>query len=428
MKRSIVFGLAAVAVAVTAGDASAFGRGGGRGGAVGGGGYARPATLPAYGGGGATRSGSGSYTTQGGSTIKYGGAGVSGTTPRGVDYGRGVGGVQVTTPGGQTATRVGSGGVAQGPGGVTVGGSRGVGVASGPGGTAVGGYRGGAAVGPGGVVAGGTRAGAASTPFGTFTGAAHGGVAVGPYGGVAARGGAVATGPGGTAARFGTVYASPFHVASCGAAVRGGYAYHTAYFNPAWYTAHPAAWTAARLTSAAVWASSTYASAASYCDAPAEPVNYDYGSTVVYQGDDVYQDGEKVATADEYATQATAIADTGRGAKPAADEEWKPLGVFGMVQGEETVANTLFQLAVNKAGVLRGNYYDALGDNTLPVYGSVDKKTGRAAWSVGEKKEIVYEAGLSNLTQAQSTVLIHYGKEKTRQMILVRLEDPKTEK
>jgi hypothetical protein len=139
----------------------------------------------------------------------------------------------------------------------------------------------------------------------------------------------------------------------------------------------------------------------------------------------VYQDGEKVATADEYATQATAIADTGRAAKPAADEEWKPLGVFGMVQGEETVANTLFQLAVNKAGVIRGNYYDALGDNTLPVFGSVDKKTGRAAWSVGEKKEIVYEAGLSNLTDAQCTVLIHYGKEKNRQMVLVRLEDPK---
>jgi hypothetical protein len=93
-----------------------------------------------------------------------------------------------------------------------------------------------------------------------------------------------------------------------------------------------------------------------------------------------------------------------------------------MVQGEETVANNLFQLAINKAGVIRGNYYDALGDNNLPVFGSVDQKTQRAAWSVGDKKDIVYEAGLYNLTQPECTVLIHYGSEKTRQMMLIRLE------
>lgn len=434
MKRFIAFGLAVAAVAFTAGEASAFGRGGGRGGGFGGGGgYARPAassyghasTLPA----GGYRSGSGSYTTQRGGTIDYAGAGHRGTTPGGIDYGRGVGGFQATTAGGHTVTRVGSGGIAQGPGGMTVGGGRGIGVATGPGGTAIGAHRGGAAVGPGGVVAGGSRVGGISTPGGMWAGGARGGVAVGHYGGVAVgRSGAVAAGPGGVAVRHSTFYASSFGLASQGAVVRGGYAYHRAYFNAGWYTAHPAAWRAAGLTAAAVWTNATYASAAAYCGAPAEPVSYDYGSTIVYEGDDVYQDGEKVATADEYATQATVIADTGRQAKPPADDAWQPLGVFGMVQGEETVANTLFQLAVNKAGVIRGNYYDALGDNTLPVYGSVDKKTGRAAWSVGEKREIVYEAGLSNLTEAQSTVLIHYGKEKTRQMVLVRIEEPKDKK
>jgi uncharacterized protein (TIGR02246 family) len=83
---------------------------------------------------------------------------------------------------------------------------------------------------------------------------------------------------------------------------------------------------------------------------------------------------EHLATAEVYAEQATAIADVGRAEQPAAaDEERQPLGVYGMVQGEEAVANVLFQLAVNKAGLIRGNYYDALGDNTLPVFGSVDK-------------------------------------------------------
>jgi hypothetical protein len=209
-------------------------------------------------------------------------------------------------------------------------------------------------------------------------------------------------------------------------AVRNGYAYGREYFTPTWYAAHPGAWRAARWATAGVWAAATWAGAASYAGVPLETAtSYDYGSTIVYQDDAVYVNGEQLATAEVYAEQATAIADAGRAEPPAAaDEEWQPLGVFGMVQGEETVANTLFQLAVNKAGLIRGNYYDALGDNNLPVFGSVDKKTQRAAWSVGEKKEIVYEAGLYNLTQPECTVLIHYGKEKTRQMILVRLEQP----
>jgi hypothetical protein len=40
------------------------------------------------------------------------------------------------------------------------------------------------------------------------------------------------------------------------------------------------------------------------------------------------------------------------------------------------------------------------------------------AWSIGDKKTTVFEAGLNNLTQEQTTLLVHYGKERTRQMIL----------
>src|SRR5439155_8409208 len=117
--------------------------------------------------------------------------------------------------------------------------------------------------------------------------------------------------------------------------------------------------------------------ASAYCGVAGPAISYDYGSNIVYQDDDVYMDGEKAESADAYAASAATIADAGRAATPPADEEWQPLGVFGMVQGEETVANNLFQLAVNKAGIIRGNYYDALGDNNLPVYGSVNKDTQR---------------------------------------------------
>jgi hypothetical protein len=142
----------------------------------------------------------------------------------------------------------------------------------------------------------------------------------------------------------------------------------------------------------------------------------------------VYVDGASAGTPEEYATQATTIADTGREVKPADTDEWQPLGVFGMIQPDEKVAQRIFQLAVNQAGVIRGSYYDAVADSTTPVLGAVDKTSQRAAWSIGEKKAIVFETGLPNLTKEESTVLIHYGKDRTEQMMLVRLEEPKDEK
>jgi hypothetical protein len=157
-------------------------------------------------------------------------------------------------------------------------------------------------------------------------------------------------------------------------------------------------------------------------------VYYDYGSNVVYQDDSVYYNGDVVATAVEYAQQAATIADTGQQAQVTKEEEWMPLGVFAMIQGEQVDGNDLFQLAVNKAGVIRGNYYNAVSDTTVPVYGSVDKKTQRAAWTVGERKDTIYETGFANLTKAETTMLVHFGKDRTQQWTLVRVEQPAEQK
>lgn len=78
--------------------------------------------------------------------------------------------------------------------------------------------------------------------------------------------------------------------------------------------------------------------------------------------------------------------------------------------------------------MIRGNYYDVVADNTLPVYGSVQKKAQRVAWTIGDKKDIVFETGLNNLTKDESTVLIHHGKDSTQEMILARLPEPQDAK
>jgi hypothetical protein len=144
----------------------------------------------------------------------------------------------------------------------------------------------------------------------------------------------------------------------------------------------------------------------------------------VYQDDGVYMDGERYASSAEYAEQATAIADTGRDAEVTKDEMWLPLGVFAMVVGDETTSNHIFQLAVNKKGIIRGNYYDAVKDTTQTVAGSVDKKTQRAAWTIGDSKTPIYETGISNMTKGVMTMMVHYGKERSVQTTLVRIEDP----
>ena len=265
------------------------------------------------------------------------------------------------------------------------------------------------------------RCGVGTGPGGTYAGATRVGAAVGPYGAVAGRT-TVAAGPGGT------YYRSTAAIRGQGVYVRQA-AVRYPCFRPGWYAQYPGAWFAAGWAANSVWRAATWPLYAGYVGYPAaEPIYYDYGTTVVYENNNVFVDGQQTATAEQYAQQATVLADTGRDAKATKEEEWLPLGVFAMVQGDEKTSNHIFQLAVNKQGVIRGNYYDAVTDSTALVYGSVDKKTQRAAWTVGERKTPVYEAGVANLTKDETTMLVHYGADRSVQYTLVRMEEPKQEK
>ncbi len=365
----------------------------GRRGAVAGGARGGVATGP-YGGVRAGGARGGTYVGPRGTTVQAGRVGGVARGPLGGVRAGGAQGARVTTPGGRTYSTGSRGRVGVGPyGGVRTGGARGA---------AVGGPYGGAAV--------GRRAGVAVGPYGgVAAGRYRGGVAVG-------RGGAVAVG-------HATRYVSPSVLRTRAGYVRTGFAYTA--FTPAWYRVNRAVWVAPRWRVANVWVAPAWPAVAAWCGVVGAPLYYDYGSTVVINNNNLYVNGKETATADQYAEQAIALADRGRDARMPADEEWQPLGVFGLVQGDEPEAQHIFQLAVNKAGVVRGNYYDAVADNTLPVYGRVDRKTQRVAWSIGKKKTVVFEAGLNNLTREQTTVLVHHGKERTQQMVLVRLEEPR---
>jgi hypothetical protein len=301
-------------------------------------------------------------------------------------------------------------------------------------------YHLGGGIGPGGAVAGGSRGAAAVGPYGAVAGGSRGRAAY--------RGGVAVAGAGGVAAaRRGTYHVTGAALRTQGSYVRSGFRYYNA-FTTGWYGRYPTAWRATRWAAAAAWVPATWVGLSGFCGYPSAPVYYDYGSTVVYDGDTVYVNGEEApvyydygstvvydgdtvyvngeeaGTAEQYAGQAARLAAEGRAARPSEKEEWQPLGVFAVVRDEERTSDKIFQLAVNKEGVIRGNYYDALADNALTVYGSVDKKTQRAAWYIGAKKEVVFEAGIANLTRDETTVLVHYGTGDTRQFTLVRVERP----
>ena len=97
--------------------------------------------------------------------------------------------------------------------------------------------------------------------------------------------------------------------------------------------------------------------------------------------------------------------------------------MFALARSEETNPSTFMSLAINKDGRLRGTYSDAVSDSTMNITGKVDKKTQRAAWTFGDKKTPVYEAGISNFTQQQTTILVHRDGGKVEQMLLLRVDD-----
>ncbi len=192
-------------------------------------------------------------------------------------------------------------------------------------------------------------------------------------------------------------------------------------FTPTWYANHANVWGAAAL-GASAWAPASWSSASDWVGCDSEPEAYDYGTTVLYQGGNVYVEGQPAGSEAQYYDQASSLAASGD-ANQDDDANWLPLGVFGMVQDQQTDPTMIFQLAVNRQGVIRGNCYNTVTDTTLPVHGAVDKKTQRAAWTIGDNKSTVIDTGLANLTKDQAPALMHFGKERTQEWLLVRLKN-----
>jgi hypothetical protein len=205
-------------------------------------------------------------------------------------------------------------------------------------------------------------------------------------------------------------------------AVRDSYD-HPNLYNPQWHADHPEAWTATNWPAGAAWNATNMAGVAAHCGYGNNPVSYGYGNNVTLQNGNVIVDGQNAGTAAAFSQQAADLALIGQNANASARDHWMPLGVFALVRNEEQHAQLTVQLAINKGGILQGNYTDLVSDNVLPIHGSVDKQTQRAAWTVNNNKNFFMEVGLSNLTSGEAPALIHKNG-KTEKWLLIRLPKP----
>ena len=157
---------------------------------------------------------------------------------------------------------------------------------------------------------------------------------------------------------------------------------------------------------------------------PAKPILYDYGANVIVQPSAVYVNGTTVGTPQEYAAQASQIAASGVASQPPADAKWMPLGVFAIVEGAATSSDDVFQLAVNAQGLIRGNYRNLKSGDMSALNGAVDRNSQRVAWTIGSDQYPVYEAGIGNLNNDVTTMLVHLPDGQSHQMSLIRLTGP----
>ncbi len=373
-----------------------------------------PSQLPTSGSGINSKT----VTTPGGSTVTIAGGKGSGTTSGGVTVGGAAGGIKVEGAGGNTYVKGGGvAGATDGTNSAIRGGS--VTGIQGAGGNSAINVRGGYADSVGNRAVGGATAIQGKNGYTAVN--VRGGSA---SGGVARVGSATAIrGPGGNTIAYGrgaSFVNGQFVGGTAWRAVNANFT-HWHNFTPGWYARYPGCWWPGKWAIATTaWARATWAVAGVYCGCSGGGVYYDYSQNVVYDQGTVYYGDQSVATAEQYYDEAAHLADAGQNTS---DEQWLPLGVFAVVAEGQTTTDKLVQLAVNKDGVVRGNYQDLLADKITPIIGSVDKETQRVAMKIEGNNLLVAETGLYNLTNDEVPVLLQFGAARQENRTLIRLNE-----
>ncbi len=191
------------------------------------------------------------------------------------------------------------------------------------------------------------------------------------------------------------------------------------------WTRHPV-WSWWRVTAPYRWANwSSVTSWCGYSGSYAEPVTYEYTD------EGAYANGKEVVVDDEYSKQAHELAAAGAqllqqkvDAQEADKLEWLPLGVFALCKSEDGDPTMFLQLAISREGIVAGSFANTTNNENLSVQGGADRESTRLAVTIGDQDDVVVETGLYNVTEAQSSALIHYQDGTRENWLLVKMPDP----
>jgi hypothetical protein len=153
-------------------------------------------------------------------------------------------------------------------------------------------------------------------------------------------------------------------------------------FTADWYAKHPQAWQPAK-SPADWWKNSDVATITAWLGQPVQLVMA--GGTAADSGNAVATAGGTDAGAD--GLQSVLVLPAGhQNAVGPADSDWLPLGVFAVVPPgtqDTAQAHNYQQLAVDRQGAIKGNFYDTLSGTVQPITGTVDRTSLVASWTVG---------------------------------------------
>jgi len=169
-------------------------------------------------------------------------------------------------------------------------------------------------------------------------------------------------------------------------------------FTPEWFSRHPDAWRPAG-ASLDWWRVANVASVTDWLRQPIARAGgaADAGQVATAGGDQPGTDG----------LRSVLVLQSGHGPE-AGGSDWLPLGVFAVVPPGGGSAHNYQQLAVDRAGSIRGNFYDAVSDTVLPITGSIDRNTLRAAWTVGANGSR-FESAVAAFAAAPRRVVVTSG-------------------
>lgn len=187
-------------------------------------------------------------------------------------------------------------------------------------------------------------------------------------------------------------------------------------FTPTWYTTKTHI-TPVTTVQGSPWATSGWKEVQAWMSIAADPQRFDFrtdnrGLVLVYLNDALQ--GRAV----DARVPMTTLADSA----PTASSEGPTLslGVFAAIPPTLKPATTLFQLVLDKNGLLTGASVDLNTGEATPLRGNIDLATQQAAWEIGDD---VIGVGLANLTEDVARALAFRADGWTQPWILIRVQE-----